>query len=212
MTSHILWQGIAVGFLAAVPLGPMGMVCVQRTLAHGRRAGLVSASGLTVAASFWCVVAAQGLSAVASLVAGREAMATFALGGFLVLAGLIGLGKGRKQIQLPSCAARGTLVGHFVTSFLGVILNPITFVTMTAALAILGGVRQAAGIENMAWLAVAVCVGGMMVWLAITHGVTVMRDRLGESGGVRINQVLNSCILLLGLVYLVRPLLPHMMG
>ena len=212
MTSHLIWQGFAVGFLAAVPLGPMGMVCVQRTLSHGRLAGLVSALGLTLAAAFWCVVAAQGLSTVATLYSGREAAAMGVLGGFLVLAGLVGLLRGRRQMQSIGPNNCSTLAGHFLTSLAGVILNPVTFITMTAVLAILGGGHKNLGAEGLTWLAVAVFAGGMVLWVAITQGVTMMRDRLGDQGGWRISQALNASIILLGIVYLVRPFLPPLMG
>ncbi|MCU0786744.1 MAG: hypothetical protein MUC91_00900, partial [Verrucomicrobia bacterium] len=60
--------------------------------------------------------------------------------------------------------------------------------------------------------AVAVFSGGMTVWLALTQGVALMRERLGESGGGRISLVLNGGILLLGIVYIIRPLIPQMTG
>ena len=212
MTSQIIYQGFAVGFLAAIPLGPMGMICVQRTLSQGRLAGMISATGLTLAAAFWCVVAAQGLSVVASFVSGHETSAMVVLGGFLVAAGIGGLMKGRRKACGTSFNACGTMAGHFVTSLVGVLLNPITFVTMTAVLAVLGGVQKNPGVQGLTWLAAAVFMGGMVLWVAITQGVTLLRNRLGESGGLRISQALNGCILVLGIIYLVRPLLPQLAG
>jgi threonine/homoserine/homoserine lactone efflux protein len=212
MTSQLFWQGYAVGLLAAIPLGPMGMVCLQRTLTQGRTAGLVSASGLTLAAALWCVAAAQGLSAFAGFLAGRKTVCMIALGGFLVVAGAIGLVQGRRRIESPPVSSYGTLAGHFFTSLAGVLFNPITFLTMTAVLAILGGSREGSGFGGMAWLAVAVFAGGMSVWLALTQGVTLMRDRLGKNGGLRVSLVLNGGILLLGIIYIVRPLIPQMTG
>lgn len=212
MTSHFFYQGFAIGFLAAIPLGPMGMICVQRTLTQGRMAGMVSATGLTLAAAFWCVVAAQGLSVVARFFSGHETACMVALGVFLTLAGLSGLIKGQRQARVSASNGYGTLASHFLTSLVGVLLNPITFVTMTAVLAILGGVQKHPGFQGLTWLAAAVFMGGMILWLGITQGVTLLRNRLGEEGGLRISQVLNGCIVVLGIVYLVRPLFPQMMG
>ena len=212
MSSHLVWQGFAVGFLAAIPLGPMGMVCVQRTLNHGRLSGLASACGLTIAAAFWCVVAAQGLSIVEERIAGRETIFTIALGVFLVAAGVSGLILGGRRSEPLPRRAYGSLARQFVSSLLGVVLNPITFVTMTAVLAILGGVRADLGLSGMATLVGASFVGGMTVWLCLTQGVAMMRDRLGEGSGSMISKVLSCCILLLGLAYMVRPFLPDAMG
>ncbi len=212
MTSQLFWHGYAVGLLAAIPLGPMGMMCLQRTLTHGRKTGLVFASGLALAAAIWCVAAAQGLSVLSQLMVGWETIAMIALGGFLVVAGITGLVRGRRQMRGASAPSGGTLAGHFLTSLAGVLFNPITFVTMTAVLAIFGGSHRNYGVGGMASLAVAVFSGGMTVWLALTQGVALMRERLGESGGGRISLVLNGGVLLLGIVYIIRPLIPQMTG
>ncbi len=190
----------------------MGMVCVQRTLDHGRLCGLVSACGLTVAAAFWCVVAAQGLSRVAELVAGREPFFMVGLGVFLVVAGILGLIRGSRPAEqgAPNCCGR--LASQFVSSLLGVLLNPITFLTMTAVLAILGGIPARLNVQDMASLAVAVFLGGMTLWLGITYGVGLMKARLGQTGGERLSKVLNGVILVLGLVYVARPFWSNGMG
>lgn len=212
MTSHFAWQGFVVGCLAAVPLGPMGMVCVRRTLVSGRLSGLVSACGLTLAAAFWCVVAAQGLSQVADLVAGREKVFTAGLGVFLCAAGILGLARGHRQAGPLAPNALGSLASQFVSSLLGVVFNPVTFVTMTAVLAILGGVGGQLSVQRMLGLAGAVFLGGMTVWVCLTQGVVTMRNRLGERGGAWISNALNCCILAVGIVYMVRPFVPHAMG
>jgi hypothetical protein len=92
------------------------------------------------------------------------------------------------------------------------LFNPITFVTMTAVLAILGGVEAKLDARELASLAAAAFVGGMTVWFCITHGIALMRDRLGQSGGARVSEALNYCILLLGVIYVIRPFLPDAMG
>jgi hypothetical protein len=167
---------------------------------------------LTLAAAFWCVVAAQGLSTVAAVVAGHENAFTVALGGFLVLAGVLGLVRGQRIKQSTRRVSGVSLAGQFVSSLLGVILNPITFVTMTAVLAILGGVNADLGMQGMAGLALGVLLGGMTLWVGITYGVALMKHRFGVEGGAVLSKGLNCCILLLGLAYLVRPLLPHGAG
>ncbi len=212
MTPSFVWQGFIVGFLAAVPLGPMGMVCVQRTLAYGRLSGLVSACGLALAAAFWCVVAAQGLRSVAELVAGHETIFTLALGVFLLVAGAAGLARGGCPVAPLPRDGVGSLVGQFTSCFLGVAFNPITFVTMTAVLAILGGVGTRLGLNGAIGLAGAAFAGGMSVWLCLTQGIALMRERLGEGGGVWISRTLNGCLLVLGVVYIVRPFLHDAVG
>jgi threonine/homoserine/homoserine lactone efflux protein len=210
MISNALWQGVAVGFLAALPLGPMGMLALQRTLQLGPLAGFASACGLTLASSLWCVMAAMGLSRVAELVTGHEALLTVGLGLFLVTAGILGLRRGQGALQSPSTDLRsaGPLTRQFFSSMLGVILNPILFVTMSAVLAILGGVRGSFDVSGLAALGAGVLAGGVVTWGLIIQGTLLMKHRFGEAGGLRLSRVLNYAILCLGVIYLVRPFIP----
>jgi len=190
----------------------MGMICVQRTLDQGRFAGLTSACGLTLAAAFWCVVAAQGLSTMADLLAGHETISTIGLGLFLVAAGVGGVTRSSRAVVPASSHGCGSLLAQFVSSSFGVLLNPITFVTMTAALAILGGVSSSPGVQGLVILGVMAFVGGMTVWLGVTYSIALMKTRLGEVGGSRLSRALNYCILCLGVIYMIRPFLPDATG
>lgn len=143
---------------------------------------------------------------------GREAILTFALGVFLVAAGGWGLVQGRQESQSSSPIACTSLAGQFTSSLLGVALNPITFLTMTAVLAMLGGIQAHLGRQGMAGLAGGVFLGGMTVWVCITCGIGLMRGRLGEGSRVCLSQFLNGAIVILGVAYMVRPFLPEAMG
>ena len=80
----VLWQGIGVGIAVAAPVGPIGIVCIRRTLAHGRRAGLAAGLGATTADSAYGLTVAWGFAATGALVAHSGAMAR--LGGALIAA------------------------------------------------------------------------------------------------------------------------------
>ena len=149
---------------------------------------------------------------MAALVTGHETIYTVGLGVFLVAAGIAGLRRRQSNVGSVSSRVPASLAGQFGSSFLGVLLNPITFVTMTAVLAIFGGIQANLGTHNLASMAGAAFVGGMLVWLFITHGIALMRLRLGQRGGARLHKALNYCILLLGVAYMIRPFLPHAMG
>ena len=87
-----------------------------------------------MAAALWCVVAAQGLSTVAELVAVHKTLFTLGLGVFLVAAGVSGLARGEQQARQGTSNQGGTLAAQFVSSLVGVLFNPVTFITMTAVL------------------------------------------------------------------------------
>jgi hypothetical protein len=160
---------------------------------------------LTVALALWCVVALQGLSAVGGLVAGREALLRVGLGLFLVAAGLQGMLRARRVAHDQPGMDPGTLAAHFTSAFMGVVLNPVTFVTLTAVLAVLQVVSTPLSIPVAVGVSAAVFVGGMTMWIMLTHGLTALRERLGETACGRVNLALNLCILMLGLGYMASP-------
>jgi threonine/homoserine/homoserine lactone efflux protein len=206
MTLQLFWQGCLVGMLAAVPLGPMGIIAVQRTMTGGRWSGLASAAGLTVALALWCVVAMQGLALVTGFVLGKEWLLRAGLGFFLMAAGLQGVLNARRIAARVLATDTGTLAAHFTSSFLGVALNPVTFVTLTAVLAVLKVVRGRIPLVVAAELAVAVFLGGMAFWVVLTHALVALRRHLGEHSCARISFALSAGVLVLGCGYLASPL------
>lgn len=59
---YMLWRGIAIGVLVSAPMGPVGMLCIQRTLNKGRRAGLYTGFGAALSDLIYCLITGFGLS------------------------------------------------------------------------------------------------------------------------------------------------------
>src|ERR1043165_1404602 len=84
MTVQLLLQGFAVGAVSTFPLGPIGVVCVQRILTLGPRSGLASALGIALGAAIWCLVVMLGLGWLAERVNLSSSLVRLLLGGFLI--------------------------------------------------------------------------------------------------------------------------------
>lgn len=72
MTSHFLLTGLIIGFAIAAPVGPIGVLCIRRTLAHGRTVGLLSGLGAATADAFYGCVAGFGLTAISTLLLNQQ--------------------------------------------------------------------------------------------------------------------------------------------
>jgi threonine/homoserine/homoserine lactone efflux protein len=81
-----LARGALIGFAIAAPVGPVGLLCIRRTFAHGARTGLASGLGAATADAMYGLVAALGVSAVAALL--LEHAALLRIVGGLLMAGL----------------------------------------------------------------------------------------------------------------------------
>jgi hypothetical protein len=80
----IFWQGIIIGFSIAAPVGPIGVLCIRHTLAHGRLSGLLSGLGAATADAFYGSVASFGLTFISMFLL-RQQMWFQTAGGFFSL-------------------------------------------------------------------------------------------------------------------------------
>jgi len=201
MTVPLLLQGFAVGAVATFPLGAMGLVCLQRILTQGPRAGVASASGIVMGTALWCVIVVQGLGWLAERVNLSGVGVRLALGGFLIFVAVRNL---RRVDAVPVAdAGSGQMFGQFCSTMLYSLPNPVTVVTVTAVLAVFGLGSTRLGLGE-AWLfSLAVLIGGLVLWLVLARVLTRLRRRLGEDTTRQVRRVLSWCTLVLGTGYLV---------
>lgn len=169
-----LLKGIVVGIVIAVPVGPVGVLCLRRTIFEGRLAGLVSGIGAATADAVFGAVAAFGLTFVSKSLLGYEGLLR-AAGGFYLL--YIGA---RALLTTPPAAAgeqtrRETLFRDFFSTFILTLTNPITilvFLGIFGALG-LGGARATLLLAGI--LVVGVWTGSFLWWLGLSIGVGMFR-------------------------------------
>src|ERR1700693_2075219 len=84
MLLAFLLKGVLVGIIIAVPAGPVGGLCIRRTIFHGRRAGVGSGLGETTADAVLGIIAGFGLTVVSDLLLGYQDWMRLAGAGFLL--------------------------------------------------------------------------------------------------------------------------------
>jgi threonine/homoserine/homoserine lactone efflux protein len=133
----ILIQGIIIGFSVAAPIGPIGVLCIRRTLAEGRVLGLVSGLGAASADGIYGLIAAFGLTAISDILIDQQHLLRLVGGVFLVVLGV------RTLLTKPAEDAarieqRSGLIGAFLSTFLLTLTNPLTILAFLAIFAGLG--------------------------------------------------------------------------
>lgn len=195
----MLGKGIVAGFIIAAPVGPVGVLCVQRTLHQGRIAGLMSGLGAAVADAAYGCVAAFGLSLISSWLQAHEAV--FRLGGGLFLLFMAWrMLRAALHAEPQMADDRGSYnerpVTSFVSTFILTVTNPITIVAFLGVFAFFG--VGAFGLSNAmaAWLVLGVFAGSSVWWLSLAGLAGAFRQRLGNGGLKWINGA--SGLLMLG--------------
>ncbi|HEY1015044.1 MAG TPA: LysE family transporter [Herpetosiphonaceae bacterium] len=192
-----LIKGIVLGFSVAAPVGPIGVLCIRRTLAHGRLAGLVSGLGAATADTLYGVVAASGLTLVARLLLDYSGWLRLLGGLFLCYLGI----KTLLSAPASEAAARpdGGLWRNYLSTLGLTLTNPSTILSFLAMFAGLGALDG----PGAAWLLViGVFIGSAAWWLILSGGVSLLRARLDARRLRLINLAAGLVVLGFGVVTL----------
>ena len=169
-------QGLILGFLIAAPVGPIGVLCIRRTLAHGRRSGFVSGLGTATADAIYGCIAAFGMTAAGQLLFAYQP--ALRLGGGLFL---LYLGWGILRAKPPVFAGEDgsvRLIGDYVSAFILTLTNPLTIMTFAAVFAGVG-IGESGGIYGLALL----LVGGVLVAGFNHYGRSFSHQAASEQAG-----------------------------
>jgi threonine/homoserine/homoserine lactone efflux protein len=203
--STILWlpKGLLLGLAIAAPVGPIGVLCIRRSLAEGWLTGFLTGMGAATADGFYGGVAAFGLTAVSGLLVAEQGLVRVV--GGLALCYLGARTLLAKPAMEAAAARRGRgLLGAYVTTIGLTLTNPATilsFVTLFAALGLAGATRNT--VSAPALLTLGVFLGSALWWLALSGGVSLLRTRI-TSGALRwVNRISGVVLLGFGVVALV---------
>ena len=161
-----LGRGLVIGFSIAAPVGPIGVLCIRRTLSDGRAAGFVSGLGAATADGLYGSIAGFGLTAISGVLVDQQAWLRLAGGLFLCYLGIRTL-RARPAEGSLMPPARG-LAAAYATTFALTLTNPMTIISFAAIFAGLG--IAAAQDSGSAALLVAGVFGGSALWWLILSG------------------------------------------
>lgn len=176
MDFSLLLKGLVMGFSIAAPVGPVGLLCIRRTLAKGRLSGLVSGLGAASADGLYGLLAGLGIGALAEwLVSGQNWLR---LGGGILLI-LLGLQTFFSQpAQTPASASSRGLLGDYFSTLALTLSNPLTILSFAAVFASLGLSSQGAYSRAVAGLVTGVFCGSAAWWLLLSGAVGLLRERI----------------------------------
>jgi threonine/homoserine/homoserine lactone efflux protein len=196
LDSSLLLRGLAMGFAIAAPVGPIGVLCIRRTLAQGRAAGLLSGLGAATADAFYSSVAAFGLTAISGLLVAQRTWLGLLGGIFLCYLGARTFlaAPAREPARTPP----GGLAGAYASTLALTLANPLTILSFAAVFAGMGLGAGAGSFGNAALLVLGVFLGSAVWWLALSTGVSLLRGGLGVAGLRWVNRLSGAVIAAFG--------------
>lgn len=187
-------KGLIVGLSLAAPVGPIGILCIRRTLANGRAAGFVSGLGAATADAMYGAAAGFGLTAVAGVLVGGQQWLRL-VGGLFLLS--LGIRTWRRAGQsgspsIVSDTSRG-LLGAYASTLALTLTNPMTILSFAAIFAGLG-IASGARYASAAALVAGVFSGSALWWLTLSTVVGVLQHHLSTSGLQWVNRASGAII------------------
>lgn len=174
-----LWfKGLLIGLAIAAPVGPIGLLCIQRTLSRGRCSGVLSGLGAASADALYGCIAGFGLTALAgALLAWQTELQT---GGGLFLL-YLGWQTWRTPPAVEPASAsprRAGLVGDYLSTLALTATNPVTILAFLGIFAGLGLAAEGRDLWAAGQLVLGVFSGSLLWWLLLAGGVGALRGRL----------------------------------
>ena len=197
-----LLAGLLVGLSVAMPIGPMGLLCIQRTLASGPRVGICTGLGAATMNTTHAAVIIAGLDRLAPLMASAGRVLGFAGGLFLLWCAVKTLMRRRTSLvgssatQLSPMMAYGTAVAFNA-------INPMSLVLMLALLSPIIGV-SGPSFAQAATLLLGVFIAVVSWWVCLASGVNLLRSRLSPGMLLVVNQIAGIGLTIYGAAALVR--------
>lgn len=200
MDTVFLLKGLALGFSIAAPVGPIGILCVRRTLTEGRAFGLVSGLGAATADAMYGMVAGFGLTFISNLLIGQRVWLNLIGGVFLCYLGIRTFAaKPADHIASPQ---RVGLPGAYASTFFLTLTNPMTILFFAGVFAGLGIATAPTGYLSSGLLVAGVFLGSALWWLVLTSGVSLFLTRISAEHWRWINRISGVVLVGFGIVAL----------
>lgn len=183
LTDYIFINGLLFGLVLAAPVGPVGVLCVQRTLSEGRLHGLLSGLGAAFGDAIYGAIAAFGISAIQVWIADHQSVLR-TVGGIvlLILAAKTMFVRARRAARAEvGIVHTESLLQDFISTFLLAITNPITMLTFAGLFVTLGVTEAGDSVDNAALLVTGVFLGSALWWFALASTANLARPYIDGS-------------------------------
>ncbi len=201
MEASFFVRGLLIGLSIAATVGPMSVLCIQRTINKGQLYGLVSGLGIATADAVYGGIAAFGVTLIANFLVSQQLWIRLIGGMFLLYLGIKTL-LTRPAERAASASANG-FVGAYASTFLLTLTNPLTILSFAAIFAGIG-----VGGASKSYVSATIVVGGVLIgstlwWCILTGGISLLSSRFTARWLLWINRISGVIIALFGIIALV---------
>jgi len=197
MNFQYLLNGIIIGFSASLPLGPIGVLCIQKTINKGRLSGFFSGLGAAAADTTYAIISGFGLTIISDFIISQQTYLKIC-GSFILIYLGIKIFITNPGIQIRKQSKDKRVFQDFLSIFLLTISNPITLFVFAAVFTGFGIVKSKSGFGSIAELVTGVLFGATLWWTILTTFIGVFRNKIRFRNLLWINKISGVLIVAFG--------------
>ncbi len=198
-----IYKGILVGLFVSIPLGPIGMLCIQRTLNRGQRYGIATGFGATASDLLYTIVSLFFLSFVLDLIEQYKFVIQISGSAILIIFGYFIFNSHPSAQPKPHELKQFSLFGDFITSFGLTLSNPLVLFVLIALFAKFEFITNESTFFEIVIGIASILSGALLWWSVLTFLVSKFRQKLNINGLRTINKVTGLVIISIGIIGLV---------
>jgi len=203
----MIFKCMLVGIVASAPMGPVGILCIQRTMQKGRAYGIVTGAGAALSDIIYALVTGGGVAFVMNIVDTPQKVFWLKLLGssMLFLFGIFMFRTHPKSFHKNGANGKGTLLHNFTTAFFLTLSNPlIIFLFIALFNMVTFPIPDKFFLNCIGYISI---IGGAMLWwLGLTYVIDRMKSSFGLRGIMRLNKGIGAAVLVSSVVYAVMTL------
>ncbi len=202
---EIILKGLLVGLIVSAPMGPIGVLCVQKTINKGRLQGFISGLGAATADTSYAVLAVFGVNFITDFMNSNRFL--FQIAGVVVLLFLgfkMLIKNPIQEYRYYRTPRRTGIIGDYISVFLLTVSNPLTIIFFGVAFSMLNLMTDESTMQNSVTLVWSIFAGAVLWWFTLTYVIDIFRKHFRLRSIVWLNRISGIAIIVGTLVLAVK--------
>lgn len=195
----LLLKGILIGLLLSIPMGPIGMLCIQRTLTRGRKYGIITGLGASTSDIIYLITALFFVGFIVDFLTQYQQIIQYIVSILVIFFGWFIFRSNPSTQPVPPQLSNQSLLRDFVSSFILTLSNPLILFFQLALIARFEFLNEHTSILNNVTGIMAVFAGAFIWWNLLTFLVSKFKNRLGFAGLRLLNKTVGIVLAAIGL-------------
>jgi threonine/homoserine/homoserine lactone efflux protein len=197
---HLLIKGSLIGLFISVPMGPIGMLCIQRTLSRGRKHGIITGLGASTSDLIYLIIALFFIGFVVDFLTLYHQIIQYIVSSIVIIFGWFIFRTNPSTNPIPLPAENQSMWRDYFSAMILTLSNPLILFVLLALIARFEFLDEHTSVFNHFVGIAAVFAGAFTWWNLLTFLVSRFRTRLSNSSLRLLNKIVGVILTLIGLM------------